>query len=262
MAESLESDRWGAARWAAQGAADNAAEATDEVSVAEAHAEVDYDKSLGPDDDCIDSSEKDETDDEGAGESAALAYGYQEGARVEEGGEAECRVCGEVANSGEQGPSTNSNPLLAPCACRGSVAHIHRSCLRRWVATASQQPSLSGFEHALKCNACLAPWRLGPRQGPAAPPTWGGFLRECVLPECRPAPLLRRLGAALSHVFVPTAAPTAAPGAAAHPCDEHLCCAVVRLLAAAALAAVCLAQARVALALVARFYAKVSPLYA
>jgi len=188
----------------------------------------------------------------GSEKTAASSTDRTEEAHVEEDDVVECRVCGEGAFPEEPGVSTNANPLLAPCACRGSVAHIHLACLRRWVTTSSQQPSLGGFEHAVKCNACLAPWCLGPnRQAIASSPTFGRFLTDCVLPCCRPTVLTKGLGAAMNHVFLRPAA------GGDRPCEEHLCCVIVRLLTAGALAALCLIQARVALVLIARVYAKV-----
>jgi len=192
-------------------------------------------------------------DKDGSAMTAASPINQVEDPHVEDDGAVECRVCGEGEILEEFEMSAHANPMLAPCACRGSVAHIHLACLRQWVTTSSQQPALGGFEHTLKCNACLAPWRLGSnRQAIASSPTLGRFLADCVLPCCRPSALLESFGTAMSHAFLPPA-----PHREGHPCEEHLCCVILRLLAAAALAVLCLIQARVALVLIARAYAKV-----
>jgi hypothetical protein len=39
-----------------------------------------------------------------------------------------CRIC---LMEGEEGPE--AEPLVAPCSCKGSVEHVHWSCLQRWV---------------------------------------------------------------------------------------------------------------------------------
>ena len=51
-----------------------------------------------------------------------------------------CRICYE----GE----TDENPLLTPCRCAGSVAHVHADCLRAWRRV---KPTAA-------CELCLAPW--------------------------------------------------------------------------------------------------------
>ena len=66
-----------------------------------------------------------------------------------------CRICYE--KSGE---------LLRPCACDGSMAFVHGSCLGKWLA--AQAP------HGVSrhCDVCRAPWRV------VTEPTVGRFLKS------------------------------------------------------------------------------------
>ena len=67
-----------------------------------------------------------------------------------------CRIC---YDSGEE-----SNPLIAPCKCSGSMQYVHLSCLRKWMdgrlSVNTQAPSRDGtttvsyFWRNLDCELC------------------------------------------------------------------------------------------------------------
>jgi len=58
-----------------------------------------------------------------------------------------CRICYEV-----EGPG---NPLLSPCICAGTMAHIHSQCLLKWTRMKPDSPDV--------CELCktiyVAPWK-------------------------------------------------------------------------------------------------------
>lgn len=55
-----------------------------------------------------------------------------------------CRICWDVAD-----PATPGGRLLSPCACRGTAAHIHVSCLAAWVhSPAGRGAAGAGRHHA------------------------------------------------------------------------------------------------------------------
>ncbi len=58
-----------------------------------------------------------------------------------------CRICYET----NEGPR---NPLMVPCGCRGSLQHIHRECLLRWVVGNPEQPPETA------CRLCGEPYRV------------------------------------------------------------------------------------------------------
>ncbi|KAI9014232.1 hypothetical protein DFJ74DRAFT_287775 [Hyaloraphidium curvatum] len=60
--------------------------------------------------------------------------------------DAECRICRE--------PELDGDPLVTPCLCRGSVAHVHKSCIVRWRTT--------GYSILRRCEMCAKTF------GPAA----------------------------------------------------------------------------------------------
>lgn len=49
-----------------------------------------------------------------------------------------CKICLEELNS-------ENDPLISPCNCRGSIGHVHKKCLERWVRE-------SGNSHCKICN--------------------------------------------------------------------------------------------------------------
>lgn len=57
-----------------------------------------------------------------------------------------CRIC-----YGE----SRDEPLISPCACVGSMAHVHETCLRVWMAK-KNKPST--------CEICLTKYRLPTRR--------------------------------------------------------------------------------------------------
>lgn len=65
-------------------------------------------------------------------------------AEEEEEEEPECRYCKE------NGPhSTSGGPLIAPCACKGSMKHVHAEpCLRLWLETRHAGEAMP------KCEIC------------------------------------------------------------------------------------------------------------
>lgn len=54
--------------------------------------------------------------------------------------EQQCRFCLDEE-------STNENPLLLPCECKGSVAYVHKICLYRW-------RSLNPVKNGRVCQLC------------------------------------------------------------------------------------------------------------
>lgn len=56
-----------------------------------------------------------------------------------------CRICYETAE-------TLQNPLLEPCDCKGSLQHVHRKCLLRWVVLNETNPETV-------CRLCGVPYR-------------------------------------------------------------------------------------------------------
>ena len=58
--------------------------------------------------------------------------------------EAQCRICRDI---------DNVNALLSPCACKGTVGHVHKACLVQWIAYRVQ--SRRGIEHCELCGSKL-----------------------------------------------------------------------------------------------------------
>ncbi|KAJ9446505.1 ERAD-associated E3 ubiquitin-protein ligase DOA10 [Diplonema papillatum] len=61
----------------------------------------------------------------------------------EEPEENECRICKDIAE-----------PLVKPCACKGSIGFVHEACLAKWM-----KRSASGTA-AIRCEVCDAPIRV------------------------------------------------------------------------------------------------------
>lgn len=55
-----------------------------------------------------------------------------------------CRICYGTENSKEL-------ELISPCACRGSVCHVHRQCLLKWVRSGL---ALKRAGSSIKCEIC------------------------------------------------------------------------------------------------------------
>lgn len=70
-----------------------------------------------------------------------------------------CRIC--------HGAAVPDNPLLSPCRCRGTMAHVHGGCLAAWKRASGRA----------RCDVCGALWGETERRGqaprePRQPPTW------------------------------------------------------------------------------------------
>ena len=37
-----------------------------------------------------------------------------------------CRIC-------QMGETSNSNPLIEPCRCTGSLQYVHQDCIKKWL---------------------------------------------------------------------------------------------------------------------------------
>lgn len=66
-----------------------------------------------------------------------------------------CRICLDGPNG--------DDPLISPCACKGSVEHVHLSCLREWIRVRCGLPSsdelCTGFQYRpLDCDLCKKPY--------------------------------------------------------------------------------------------------------
>ncbi len=66
--------------------------------------------------------------------------------REEPEAEPYCRICYEHTVQ-------RHNPLLTPCNCRGSLRHVHRRCLLRWVLLNEARPET-------KCHLCGAAYAV------------------------------------------------------------------------------------------------------
>ena len=66
-----------------------------------------------------------------------------------------CRFCWVNETSDE-------NPLLSSCKCRGGVQYVHYICLKEWVKTkrvAKEQPHISSFQFKqFECEICKTPY--------------------------------------------------------------------------------------------------------
>ena len=66
--------------------------------------------------------------------------------------EKSCWVC--------YGDETDSGELVSPCACRGSVQWIHRSCLRTWLMTSLGSALSLSLSSERTCPQCKSPYNL------------------------------------------------------------------------------------------------------
>jgi hypothetical protein len=53
-----------------------------------------------------------------------------------------CRICLQITNE----------PLISPCHCKGTLSFIHSSCLKSWLLTNDQIPSI--------CELCKSPYQI------------------------------------------------------------------------------------------------------
>ncbi|CAK0906674.1 unnamed protein product [Prorocentrum cordatum] len=117
--------------------------------------------------------------------------------RLEEGGEdgpRECWICRDTS-TGE--------PLILPCACRGSMSGVHASCVEQWIRR-HRQSAVS--DEAPRCSVCHQQYcGVERRPGPAE------FVRHMCYDVCRQvvriaalvALLMLYLLAASSHELLP-----------------------------------------------------------
>lgn len=56
----------------------------------------------------------------------------------------ECRICGDDE-------CTKQNPLIAPCACTGSISKVHVECLEKWILN---RPGNRAAGDNLECEIC------------------------------------------------------------------------------------------------------------
>ncbi|KAI9014233.1 hypothetical protein DFJ74DRAFT_287906 [Hyaloraphidium curvatum] len=85
----------------------------------------------------------------------------------------ECRICRE--------PELDEDPLVTPCLCRGSVGHVHKSCIVRWRTT--------GYSVLRRCEMCAK--TFGPAAAVPQPEKDDACLREG--PERSGSPLVAAL---------------------------------------------------------------------
>ena len=76
--------------------------------------------------------------------------------------EPNCRIC--------YGPGTPRNVLIVPCACRGSIEHVHADCLKIWLATTEA----GGVSARRMCPLCRSAYQIR-RGAPVA--SWRNFTR-------------------------------------------------------------------------------------
>lgn len=96
-----------------------------------------------------------------------------EAVSLADGPESICRVCEtefeELANKQcrfclHEGSSLE-DPLLAPCQCKGSIQHIHFSCLKHWVrerlglSNGDVAFVIGGISNSLSCELCKTPFQ-------------------------------------------------------------------------------------------------------
>lgn len=77
-----------------------------------------------------------------------------------------CRICWE-------GDEADGNGLVAPCACSGSMRHVHVRCLGHWQQQLRVQ---KGIGASRRCDVCRAPWSKA-FMPPATPRDWREALR-------------------------------------------------------------------------------------
>lgn len=63
-----------------------------------------------------------------------------------------CRICGSK-------DSTNKS-LIRPCDCSGSIAHIHRACLEKWILLRPGETSYGIDSSRLHCELCRVKYRV------------------------------------------------------------------------------------------------------
>mmetsp|Transcript_83716 Transcript_83716/g.215564 ORF Transcript_83716/g.215564 Transcript_83716/m.215564 type:complete len:408 (+) Transcript_83716:94-1317(+) len=64
--------------------------------------------------------------------------------------------------------STEEDPLIKPCLCKGSIEYVHLGCLRHWVKgrlNLSDAPGGSYFYRPLPCELCKSPYQAYCKMG-------------------------------------------------------------------------------------------------
>ena len=56
-----------------------------------------------------------------------------------------CRICHD-----------DTGPMISPCACSGSMRHVHQSCLLEWL----QHAHGASLSNAIECRVCKQPFKL------------------------------------------------------------------------------------------------------
>ena len=114
-------------------------------------------------------------------EAAAEASCVAAAGSLDDGGSI-CRFCLD-------GASAASNPLVAPCRCRGTARHVHEHCLSRWRAVGRAERTFS------TCLECGAPYKLRLRHaaGAAALGLWRTRALDVLLRDFVPCFLLLQL---------------------------------------------------------------------
>jgi hypothetical protein len=85
---------------------------------------------------------------------ACRAQGGLQGAPMEAEDEDVCRICRE--------PATDESPLRCPCACAGSIKHVHQECLLEWLKVWPLSLSLSRAGPLTPKTLHLSPSELSP----------------------------------------------------------------------------------------------------
>jgi hypothetical protein len=146
-----------------------------------------------------------------------------------------CRICHE-------GAAANS-PLLQPCACSGSIANIHSDCLMAWMR---HTPQLEQTPHCDLCHSRL--------RGLCVPSTWT-YLIANIPPFLRGVASGQWHAPAAAHIFgdvVLASAPYEDAVAAAHVCEDHITCILLRLAAKCLTFYACMKLGRILIGWVAR----------
>lgn len=80
------------------------------------------------------------------------------GSQIEVNKEVECEACCRICFCNEV---TESNPLIAPCECTGSIKFIHVECIKSWLRSRIQTKTtglvVSYYSNDLICELCKTP---------------------------------------------------------------------------------------------------------
>ena len=146
-----------------------------------------------------------------------------------------CRICHEGAAA--------HSPLLQPCACSGSIANIHSDCLMAWMR---HTPQLEQTPHCDLCHSRL--------RGLCVPSTWT-YLVANIPPFLRGVASGQWHAPAAAHIFgdvVLASAPHEEALEAAHVCEDHITCILLRWTAKCLAFYACMKLGRILIGWVAR----------